>query len=104
MYLSKDPILFTSTKVALAKGKSKVGRVIEVLTKMRRARSLQGLAITKDFRGFIKTSNGSGKKIRVTEFGLLCLNPSYMFKKLLEDERPRSVILTSGTLAPLNLL
>lgn len=33
----------------------------------------------------------------------MCIDPSYIFKKLIEEEKPLSVILTSGTLSPTNL-
>jgi hypothetical protein len=35
-------------------------------------------------------------------FGLLCINPGYIFSKLVYEEKPRSVILASGTLSALN--
>ena len=40
----------------------------------------------------------------MTGFGILCLNPSYIFRKLVEEEKPRSIILTSGTLSPMKIL
>ena len=67
---------------------------------MKRIRALKGLGVTQDFRGFVKTDRDD----LIISFGLLCLNPSYIFKNLLEDEKPRSVILTSGTLNPSKIL
>lgn len=62
--------------------------------------------IHRDFTGFTKFEKddyGSWQD-NLESFGMLCLNPSYIFKKLLSEEKPRSVILTSGTLNPLSVL
>ena len=32
------------------------------------------------------------------------MNPSYIFRKLVDEEQPRSIILTSGTLSPMKIL
>jgi hypothetical protein len=55
---------------------------------------------TNDFRGFIKRKTCSGEMLG---FGIISLNPSIVFKELIEAEKPRSVILTSGTLSPFKL-
>ena len=89
----------TDVNQIISKGKQRVSVLIDVLSKMKRIRMLQGEQVTSDFRGFIQTKSG-----QITSFGLMCLNPSYIFQKLLNKENPRSVILTSGTLTPLNLL
>jgi len=64
-----------------------------------------------DFKMFIRTnknnnySKGSNlSEQHITHFGVHCLNPAYVFKQLLSDEQPRSVILTSGTLSPMKIL
>lgn len=42
----------------------------------------------------------------MTQWGIQCLNPSYVFKQIAnnQEERPLSVILTSGTLQPMKIL
>lgn len=67
----------------------------------------------EDFKMFIRTNKNNnyqknaqsgGSEQHITHFGVHCLNPAYVFKQLLVDERPRSVILTSGTLSPMKIL
>lgn len=64
-----------------------------------------------DFKMFIRTNKNNNFKNQpkseqhITHFGVHCLNPSYVFKQLLSnDEKPRSIILTSGTLSPMKIL
>ena len=52
----------------------------------------------------MKTSFQRGYPEKPFALGLLCLSPSHIFRKLIEEENPRSIILTSGTLSPLCFL
>ena len=51
---------------------------------------------------YIANQKGQGQSYEATKkiLGYICLNPSYIFKQL-TAKKPRSVILTSGTLAPM---
>jgi hypothetical protein len=70
---------------------------------MRKIKALSGTHHTKDFYGFVKFDHDLNED-DLESFGILCLNPSYIFRKLIKDEHPRSLLLTSGTLNPLDLL
>ena len=84
-----------------------------MLEKIKKIKSL--LATTAngqvgDFKCFIRTNkNLKRQKMNdqhITNFGIQCLNPSYVFKQLMntDGEKPRSVILTSGTLSPMRIV
>ena len=54
-----------------------------------------------EFKMYIYDDNGDGKKGKISrKLGVWNLSPQYQFHKLL-DEKPRSIILASGTLAPM---
>lgn len=52
---------------------------------------------------FIANKQQAGQSYEATkrQLGYICLNPSYIFKQLV-DKKPRSIILTSGTLTPMD--
>jgi hypothetical protein len=74
-------------------------------------KTLQPTRKVEDFKMFIRTNKNNNyqkgsnnSEQHITHFGVHCLNPAYVFKQLLIDEKPRSVILTSGTLSPMKIL
>jgi Rad3-related DNA helicase len=80
---------------------------MDAIQKMKVIRQLRVIGhVHKDFAGFTKFEKDEYGRWQdnLESFGILCLNPSYIFKKLIAEERPRSVILTSGTLNPLSIL
>lgn len=83
-------------------GKKKLLKVVECLQKMKKIRYVS--QASKDFTCFVQFTKSKSGAITPYSFGLMCLNPSYIFKRLLEEECPRSVILTSGTLSPLSFV
>ena len=52
---------------------------------------------------YIANKHMPGKSFEASkkQLGYICLNPSYIFKQL-ESKKPRSIILTSGTLSPMD--
>jgi hypothetical protein len=94
--------------------KSKVTLVIDMLEKIRKIKKLMsdfGKSVQDmcDFKCYIRTNRSfktKGLDHHITQFGVHCLNPSYVFRQIVNDpkERPRSVILTSGTLSPMWIL
>jgi len=63
----------------------------------------------QDFRLYIedtryianKKTPGQSFEASKKQLGYICLNPSYIFRQL-ASKKPRSIILTSGTLAPMD--
>ena len=103
-------------------GKRELSKIIEMFMKIKKIKvllnTLQGHR-TDEFKMFIRTNKNTSVNARpkqaghgkapldqhITHFGVHCLNPSHVFKQLLEgSERPRSIILTSGTLSPMKIL
>lgn len=89
---------FTVNQI-LNDGKKQFAKLVENLQKMKNIRSITSPSVRTDFTGFVKT-NKVNQNETITSFGILCLNPSYIFRRLIEEEKPHSVILTSGTLTP----
>ncbi len=52
---------------------------------------------------YIANRNIPGRAFEASKkiLGYICLNPSYIFKQLVK-KKPRSIILTSGTLSPMD--
>ena len=91
----------------MQKGKNAIAQLMDVFQKMKTIRKLGASpAVVRDFTGFTKFSRDKerSRQENLESFGLFCLNPSYIFNKLISEEQPRSVILTSGTLNPLSVL
>lgn len=94
--------------------RQKLSSIIEMLEKIAKIKKMMTYDDSlqlKDFKFFIRTNKSTkGSKgpqqQHITQWGIYCLNPSYVFKQIVRDpdERPLSVILTSGTLQPFKIL
>lgn len=73
------------------KGKTKICVIIEILEKMRKIKRLDEFRLFNDFKSFVRTNKPYKNQIsrikeHTTGFGILCLNPSFIFRKIVEKE------------------
>ena len=84
--------------------------MLERIAKIKHLVTKEGVeALSKrELKFFIRTNKGTRgqDKQHITQWGISCLTPSYIFKQVVAnpDEKPLSVILTSGTLQPMKIL